>query len=72
MSNNTNRVGLAAEGHKFIRRGNDFTWTHPNLLRATDVDCTDMNDEDFGREVTDAESTTSAAPELRNAKRGTL
>lgn len=28
-------------------RGFDYTWTHKNEMRASDVDCTDMNDDEF-------------------------
>ena len=44
-------VGLAREGHRFIRRGSQFMWSHPNLIQPADVDCTDMDDERFEREV---------------------
>lgn len=46
---------LADIGFRFIRRGKDFNWVHPAEMRTLDIDCTDMSDEDFEREVADAQ-----------------
>jgi hypothetical protein len=45
---------LADIGFRFIRRRKEFNWVHPNEVRSTDTDCTEMDDESFEREVADA------------------
>ena len=35
------------QGFRFIRRGAEFRWTHPAEMLSTDLDCTDMTDEQF-------------------------
>lgn len=45
---------LKDKGFRFVYRlgygrefGCDYTWSHPAELQPTDVDCTDMSDDDF-------------------------
>jgi hypothetical protein len=50
-------MGLLAEGFRYTyRAGVGFNWTHPGAIEPGDVDCTDMNDEEFERAVREAES----------------
>lgn len=35
------------EGFRFIRRGTEFRWTHRYEVLPSDLDCTDMTDEQF-------------------------
>ena len=38
---------LRAQGFRFIKRGADFKWIHPAEVQPSDVDCSDMSDDDF-------------------------
>ncbi len=38
---------LREQGFRYIKRGEEFMWVHPADLQASDVDCTDMNDDEF-------------------------
>ena len=42
---------LQAQDFRLIRRGVAFYWTHPAEVKADDLDCTDMDDEQFERVV---------------------
>lgn len=35
------------EGFRFVHREKTWLWVHPNLLRSSDIDCTDMPDDEF-------------------------
>jgi hypothetical protein len=32
---------------RFVFRDGLYTWSHRNEIRATDIDCTDMSDDEF-------------------------
>lgn len=38
---------LAQQGFRFIARQGAFKWIHPADVQPTDVDCSDMNDDEF-------------------------
>ena len=40
-------MSLQQQGFRFIRRGGVFKWAHPADMSATDIDCTDMSDDQF-------------------------
>lgn len=40
-------MSLRDKGWRFIYRGGEFKWTHPYDLEKEDVDCTEMNDDEF-------------------------
>ena len=42
---------LQTQGFRFIDRNGDFNWRHTNQLQAGDIDCTDMDDEEFEAQV---------------------
>lgn len=55
--NQTNAItaGLRADGFRFVRRGQLFTWVHPLEKRPGDFDTTDMTDDEFEALVLAAE-----------------
>jgi hypothetical protein len=42
---------LRDQGFRFIKRGSEFKWAHPADVQASDVDCTDMGDDEFAAYV---------------------
>lgn len=40
-------MSLRDQGYKFVKRGNIFKWIHPDEVCDSDIDCTDMSDEEF-------------------------
>lgn len=43
---------LRDAGFRYVYRcSGDFTWVHPAEVLSSDVDCTDMDDEEFERFV---------------------
>ena len=42
---------LQTQGFRFIKRGRDFRWCHPLDAMPGDVDCTDMDDDEFAELV---------------------
>lgn len=42
---------LREQGHRFIFRDGSYTWAHPALMVVSDVDVTDLTDEEFERFV---------------------
>ena len=48
-------MGLDKQGFRFVLRGADYLWVHPLEVRASDIDCTDMSDEQFEEFVLDHE-----------------
>ena len=38
---------LKQQGFRFVFRTGAFKWTHKNEMLAGDIDCTDMNDQEF-------------------------
>lgn len=52
-------MSLLKEGFRFVHRaGWGFTWIHPCAVEAGDLDCTDMNDEQFEQTVKDKDERT--------------
>ena len=51
---------LRDQGFRFIKRGSEFKWAHHADVQASDVDCTDMGDDEFAAYVA-AHTTGSAA-----------
>lgn len=49
---------LRDQGFRFVKRGNEFKWQHPGDMQATDIDCTDMSDNDFADFVAASTATT--------------
>ena len=48
-------MSVKFQGFRFIRRGTAFRWCHVAEMLSTDVDCTNMTDDQFEsavREVT--------------------
>lgn len=53
-------MSLLAEGFRFIHRTSiGFTWMHPSAVKAGDLDCTDMSDEEFERTVSQSDAPTA-------------
>lgn len=44
-------MSLPDDGFRFVRRDGIWSWMHPNLVRPTDFDATDMSDEEFERMI---------------------
>ena len=44
-------AGINSNGQHFVRRGAEFAWVFPELMRADDLDCTFMDDEQFEQAV---------------------
>lgn len=42
---------LRDQGFRFVKRGADFKWVHPADVQPRDVDCSDMNDDEFSELV---------------------
>ena len=42
---------LPEQGFRFVNRQGAFKWVHPLEVQASDVDCSDMNDEQFAAYV---------------------
>lgn len=40
-------TSLRDKGYRFVKREGEFRWVHPLDVEFTDVDCTDLNDEEF-------------------------
>jgi hypothetical protein len=40
-------VTLQEQGFRFVKRGAEFKWVHPTDVQASDVDCSDMSDDEF-------------------------
>ena len=38
---------LRDQGFRFIKRGNEYKWSHPADVQHSDIDCTDMDDDAF-------------------------
>lgn len=38
---------LRDQGFRFVKRGADFKWVHPADVQPSDVDCSDMSDDEF-------------------------
>lgn len=42
-----NDMTLRDQGFRFVKRGADFKWVHPADVQPSDVDCSDMSDDEF-------------------------
>jgi hypothetical protein len=54
-------ANLKDDGFRFVRRGSSFGWVHPAEVQADDLDCTDMDDDEFENAVREVQATTKAA-----------
>jgi hypothetical protein len=58
MSNEGNNRRPWSNGNRLIRRGQQFICMQPHLLEPGDLDCTDMDDDEFERAVMEAQLNT--------------
>ncbi len=42
---------LREQGFRYIQRGSNFQWRHPTDSKPGDIDCTDMDEDTFFRQV---------------------
>jgi len=42
-------MSLADDGFRLVYRDGAIRWVHPTELQPTDIDTTDMNDDEFAR-----------------------
>lgn len=42
---------LQEQDFRFIKRGTEYKWCHPAELLTSDLDCTDMSDDEFEKVV---------------------
>lgn len=49
-------MNLREQGFRFVQRGAEFKWVHPADVQPSDVDCSDMSDEEFAAFVLNNES----------------
>lgn len=60
-------TSLQAQGFRFVYRagyGCGYTWTHSAEMQATDIDCTDMGDDEFEQFVRVREAAKRVGNEL--------
>jgi len=48
---NVKRDSLQEQGFRFIGRAGRFFWCHPAEIRSADIDCTDMDDDEFAETI---------------------